>query len=323
MDKHKSIEARGLTTGYRSRRGDVVVASGIDASISSGELTCLLGPNGAGKSTLLKTLSAFQPPLAGEVLIEGRPLNGYTDAELAKVIGVVLTEKVTLGNMSVWEIVAMGRSPYTGFWGRLGEADREAVDEAISLIGIEHLSERPVGSLSDGERQKVMIAKALAQETPVIFLDEPTAFLDYPSKVEIMQLLHRLSRLKGKTVFMSTHDLELALQISDSIWLIDKNIGVETGTPEDLALSGGLERFFKREGIVFDPSEGVFKISHNITRRLAVTGSGIRRQMVDKALLRNGIESVNGPGGITIQPEGYEFNGQVYDTIGQLIETVV
>ena len=158
----------------------------------------------------MKTLSAFLPPLKGEIFIEHKRLGEYSDAELSKVIGVVLTEKLSLNNMSVEELVEMGRSPYTGFWGRMDKNDRRIVAESIALVGIDNLRGRMIQTLSDGERQKVMIAKALAQETPVIFLDEPTAFLDYPSKVEIMQLLQRLAREKNKTVFLSTHDLELA-----------------------------------------------------------------------------------------------------------------
>jgi iron complex transport system ATP-binding protein len=162
--------------------------------------------------------------------------------------------------MTVRELVGMGRYPYTGFWGKMGEADRRLIDEAIRLIKIEDLAQRQVLSLSDGERQKAMIAKALAQETPLIFLDEPTAFLDYPSKVEMMRLLHRLTRMQRKTIFLSTHDLELALQIADTIWLMDKEKGVCIGTPRSLALDGSISDYFERDGIRFDRERGVFTI---------------------------------------------------------------
>jgi len=173
----------------------------------------------------------------------GKKLTDYTDKQLATVIGVVLTEKCSLRNMTVEELVGMGRSPYTGFWGNLSKEDKNTVNDTIELVRIEDLKYRMVHTLSDGERQKVMIAKALAQETPVIFLDEPTAFLDFPSKVEIMQLLHHLSRSTNKTIFLSTHDLELALQIADKIWLMDKANGVTIGTPEDLSIDGCLSNF--------------------------------------------------------------------------------
>ena len=249
--KQPTIQIESLSTGYRSKNNVTVVAHDINATINGGELTCLLGPNGAGKSTLLRTLSAFLPPIKGDITIMGRNLRDYSDRELAKTIGVVLTEKTDLRNMTVEDLIGLGRSPYTGFWGTLHKQDREIVDRAIEMVGIEPLRGRMIHTLSDGERQKVMIAKALAQETPVIFLDEPTAFLDFPSKVEIMQLLHNLSRTTGKTIFLSTHDLELALQIADTIWLMDRNKGVMIGTPEQLAADGSLSSFFTQRGIEF------------------------------------------------------------------------
>ena len=249
--KQPTIQIESLSTGYRSKNNVTVVAHDINATINGGELTCLLGPNGACKSTLLRTLSAFLPPVKGDITIMGRNLRDYSDRELAKTIGVVLTEKTDLRNMTVEDLIGLGRSPYTGFWGTLHKQDREIVDRAIEMVGIEPLRGRMIHTLSDGERQKVMIAKALAQETPVIFLDEPTAFLDFPSKVEIMQLLHNLSRTTGKTIFLSTHDLELALQISDTIWLLDREKGVMIGTPEQLATDGSLNSFFNQRGIEF------------------------------------------------------------------------
>ena len=247
-----TIQIESLSTGYRNKNNVTIVAHDINATINGGELTCLLGPNGAGKSTLLRTLSAFLPPVKGDITIMGRNLRDYSDRELAKTIGVVLTEKTDLRNMTVEDLIGLGRSPYTGFWGTLHKQDLEIVDKAIGMVGIEPLRGRMIQTLSDGERQKVMIAKALAQETPVIFLDEPTAFLDFPSKVEIMQLLHNLSRTTGKTIFLSTHDLELALQISDTIWLMDRQKGVVIGTPEKLATDGSLNSFFTQRGIEFD-----------------------------------------------------------------------
>ena len=265
------------------------MASDICAGINSGELTCLLGANGVGKSTLLRTLSAFQPKLTGEIRIQGKEIGSYTDKQLSKVISVVLTEKCDIRNMTSVELIGLGRSPYTGFWGTLSKEDKEVVDHAINLVGISHLAHRMVHTLSDGERQKVMIAKALSQETPVIFLDEPTAFLDFPSKVEMMQLLHQLSRQTDKTIFLSTHDLELALQIADKIWLMDKVNGVTIGTPEDLSLDGTLSSFFARKGIVFDLETGLFRVNNEYTSQIRIVGHGQKYAMVRKALQRNGI----------------------------------
>lgn len=255
------IELKELTTGYRSKRGEHVVSKQITATLQAGELTCLLGPNGAGKSTLLRTLAAFQPPLSGKMLLDGQLLQEYTAQQLAMRIGVVLTERPSIKGMRVREMVAMGRSPYTGFWGGLKAEDETAVDEAIEQVGIRNLERRQVDTLSDGERQKVMIAKALAQQTPIIFLDEPTAFLDFPSKVEVLLLLRRLAREMQKTVFLSTHDIELALQTADRLWLMGRDTDeLIIGTPHELAATGALPRFFSGPGIVFDAEGLRFKI---------------------------------------------------------------
>jgi iron complex transport system ATP-binding protein len=262
--KDKTVDIRNLTIGYRNNNHDKIVAGNLNSTIFSGELTCLAGVNGVGKSTLLRTLSGFQPPLSGEIFIQNKKISSFSDKELAKIIGVVLTEKVDVRDMSVTELVSMGRIPYTGFWGKLTAEDKEIVEEAIRQVNISGLAERSIQTLSDGERQKVMIAKALAQQTPIIFLDEPTAFLDFPSRVEIMQLLHRLSRKTNKTIFLSTHDLELALQIADKLWLMDKKQGLVIGTPSELARDGSLEKFFSCEGVEFDRSTGVFKIKKQI-----------------------------------------------------------
>ena len=243
MRREETIRIEGLSIGYQNRHGVKKVAEGITDSIHSGELTCLLGENGAGKSTLLRTLSGFLPPISGDITILGEPLQSYRERELATVIGVVLTERTNLQNMTVTELVGMGRSPYTGFWGRLSAEDRAKVAAALNLVGIAALKDRLVQTLSDGERQKVMIAKALAQETPIIFLDEPTAFLDYPSKVEVLNLLGRLSREMGKTIFLSTHDLELALRVADRVWLMTKLGSVQAGLPENLFIDPETGRF--------------------------------------------------------------------------------
>ena len=260
MTDGETIQLINLGIGYMTKHGVRTVAEGINGTIRKGELTCLLGANGVGKSTLLRTLSAFQPMTAGEVLIEGHDMTSFSDKEMSRLIGVVLTEKPDVRNMRVRELVSLGRSPYTGFWGTYSKEDLKIVDEAISLVGIDMLSRRMVHTLSDGERQKVMIAKALAQQTPVIYLDEPTAFLDYPSKVEVLQLLRRISREAGKTIFLSTHDVELALQLADMVWLMSHEEGMTVGTPRQLAQQGALSRFIEREGITFDAETLTIKI---------------------------------------------------------------
>jgi len=261
-----------VSIGYAAKTTSKVVAAHLHAAISSGELTCLLGRNGIGKSTLLRTLSAFQPPLSGDILmtIDGRPtpLHALTSRQLSRTVGIVLTERPDVQNMTARELVGMGRQPYTGFWGTLSADDLRIVDDAIDMVGITPLSDRPVHTLSDGERQKVMIAKALAQQTPVIYLDEPTAFLDFPSKVETMQLLKRLARGDGqteasrKTIFLSTHDVELAIALADKLWLMEPH-GLCVGTPRQLADQGALSRFIDRPGITFDRETRTIHVTEN------------------------------------------------------------
>lgn len=319
-----TIDIRNLVTGYSPGRDPNVVTCGINASLRSGELTCLLGPNGAGKSTLLKTLSSFLPPLDGDITLLGRPLRSYSNTARSRLIGVVLTDRVSLDNMSARELAGLGRTPYTGFWGRLSADDKAIVDESLELVGISGLADRMVDTLSDGERQKVMIAKALVQQTPVIFLDEPTAFLDYPSKVELMQLLLSLSRDHGKTIFMSTHDIELALLTADRVWLIDKPHGVATGTPEDLALDGSLARYFEREGVKFDMSTGMFSVSFPTRRTVAVKGDGARYNMMVKALARNAIALSDASSDeIVVTPEAFMYGGESFCDIASLLDKLL
>ncbi len=326
-----TIILEDLSIGYGSKKKPTVVADGINAAITGGELTCLLGSNGVGKSTLLRTLSAFIPKLSGRIVLDGRDLESYSSKELSRTVSVVLTEKPDVGSMPVTELVSLGRSPYTGFWGICGEDDRRAVDEAMEMVGISRLAKRAVATLSDGERQKVMIAKALAQQTDVIFLDEPTAFLDFPSKVEMMQLLHQISSNTGKTVFMSTHDLELALQIADTVWLMDREKGIATGTPEDLAIDGRLGSFFNSKDIRFDRSTGLFRVRGHCTRSIRLSGSDkTMLAMARKALLRNGIETDNvAENGISIKADSgvfYIYKGVTTvtkaATVKEMIETV-
>lgn len=212
-----AITTNRLTVGYRGHR----VVEDISLSLPCGRLVCLLGPNGAGKSTLLRTLCGFQPPIEGTVTISGSDITTMSAAEVARLVSVVLTDRPLTPSLTAAEMVGMGRAPYTGFWGRLSDDDRRLVSEAMQTVGIAPLATRRMGQLSDGERQKMMIAKALAQHTPVIVLDEPTAFLDYPSKVAVMKTLTRLAHDEGKTILMSTHDLELAAQLGDELMEIE------------------------------------------------------------------------------------------------------
>lgn len=216
-----------LSTGYGNR----VVSFGLTAGLCVGKVTCLLGPNGAGKSTLLRTIAGYQKPLAGKM-----------DEVSPETLGMVLTERMDAMGLSVKEVVAMGRHPYTGYFGRLSAEDEQVVDKAMNLTHTEEFANRTFQSLSDGERQKVMIAKALAQETPIILMDEPSAFLDFPSKVKLMLLLRDLAHKQGKAILLSTHDVGIALKTADVLWLMQDG-GMTIGTPQELQEAGAIDAF--------------------------------------------------------------------------------
>ena len=249
------ISLQNLTVGY----GEKAVLSDINQTLQAGQMVCLLGANGAGKSTILRTLAGFLPPLSGKVLVDGRDLNSLSVSERSKAVSVVLTERVEVPYMKVADLVGMGRSPYTGFFGTLTKEDKAIVGEAIEMVGIGNLAERTIDTLSDGERQKAFLAKALAQQTPIILLDEPTAFLDFHAKVSTLRLMLKLAHETNKTIFLSTHDVEMAIQLSDELWIVQDG-NISTGTTASLTESGILERFLQDEGISFDEKELTLRI---------------------------------------------------------------
>jgi iron complex transport system ATP-binding protein len=257
------LATRDLTIGYASRKqAGRVVAESLTLDLWSGQLVCLLGPNGAGKSTLMRTLAGLQPQLDGEIKLVGEHLENIAPAQLARNLSLVLAERVEAGNMRVRELVTLGRTPYTGWLGHITCQDIDKVDEALRMTDTLQYQHRRVDQLSDGERQKVMLARALAQDTDLILLDEPTAHLDLPNRVDMMRLLHQLTRQTGKAILLSTHELDLALQAADRLWLLAPGGKLATGTPEDLVLNGTFEATFTRTdarvGFYFDRETGSF-----------------------------------------------------------------
>lgn len=252
------LTAQNLAIGYHhGKRTEQTIMKDLNFSLHPGELTCLLGANGAGKSTLLRTLSASQPQLDGYLMLKDRPLQFYSEKELSTLIGVVLTDKTQAGGLTVSELVALGRQPHTGFFGRLHKHDQELIAQALNQVGISHKANCYTAELSDGERQKVMIAKALVQECPLIILDEPTAFLDVASRIEIMTLLHKLATEDHKAILLSTHDIEQALVLSDKLWLMTDQ-KLQCGVTEDIILSGAMDDLFGHDNISFDHAHGVY-----------------------------------------------------------------
>ncbi|MEA5554488.1 ABC transporter ATP-binding protein [Anabaena cylindrica UHCC 0172] len=278
-----------LTIGYKTSQKTIRnVAANISTSLQAGELVCLLGANGAGKSTLLRTLAGMQPPIAGEVKLLEDDIYKLPPQELAKRLSLVLTEKIDVGMLSAYALVTMGRYPYTDWWGRLSSEDENIINWAIKSVGAVNLAQRNVSELSDGERQKIMIARALAQSPMVMLLDEPTAFLDLPRRVEIMKLLRQLARDTNQAILLSTHDLDLALRLADKIWLLGNNGILHVGAPEDLILNGIFADTFRSEGVEFDMFSGEFHLHTPYKGEVNLRGEGVAAIWTIRALKRVG-----------------------------------
>ena len=234
------LKTKDLHIGYK----DKAILPPINVSLDEGNLIALIGPNGAGKSTLFKTLTAHIKPISGSIELMGKELSEYSSKEKAMLIGLVLTERPDDMFLKVYDVVASGRCPYTNFFGKIEKEDENIIQESLDIVGINHLKDRYFNTLSDGEKQKVMIAKTLAQNTPIIFMDEPTAFIDYPSKIELFSLMKKLSKERNKTIIFSSHDLELLLRYTDDIWMISKGKELVSAKKDDLLESGILKEYF-------------------------------------------------------------------------------
>ncbi len=249
------IELRHISLGFDSRR----LVTDASTRFECGKITALLGRNGTGKSTLLRTIAALQRPIEGEVFVGGDNIAELGSQQLSRRLSFVNTERVDVEALRVFDVVAIGRSPYTDWMGRLGAEDEAMVRRSISLAGIDHLADRFVDTLSDGECQRVMIARALAQDTPAILLDEPTSFLDLPNRYELCRLLRELAHCQNKCIIFSTHELDIALSLSDSIALVDTPQLVHLDT-EEMVKSGSIERLFNSDFVGFDPATRSIRI---------------------------------------------------------------
>ncbi|MGQ9814986.1 MAG: ABC transporter ATP-binding protein [Candidatus Roseilinea sp.] len=340
------LETFDLAIGYGKAIGigshsagkqTTVLANQLNLRLQASEVVCLLGPNGAGKSTLMRTLAGIQPPLAGRVEIGGRDIHKMSPAQIARLLAIVLTERIDAGNLAACELVALGRHAYTGWRGTLHKRDHVIVDRALRAVQADLLRWRPVNELSDGERQKVMIARALAQEPVVLLLDEPTAFLDLPRRVEIIAMLRDLARSTGCGILLSTHDLDLALRSADRIWLLGNGGAIRTGMPEELVLNGAFNVTFDSAGGEFDASQGSFRLKRARCGSAVVRGRGAYAYWTMRALERIGFEVSaadshlfnghkqlevdvaphNGSYRWTVHKDG---DTQVYTSLGELVE---
>lgn len=278
-----------LIIGYHAGKKHAKEVSGpLALDLYAGQLICLLGPNGCGKSTLLRTLSGLQEPLSGNIALQGEDLARLKPAQVAKKLSLVLTDNVRSGNLDVYSLISLGRYPHSGWLGTLNEKDRAIIEHAMEVTYTSSFRERKMDSLSDGECQKVMLARAIAQDTPVIILDEPTAHLDLPSRIQLMRLLHQLARETNKAIVLSTHELDLALQVADQIWLMSTGGELVAGLPEELVLNGSFQLAFDKDGINFDPATGNFVIHNGGREQIIVEGEGTAAFWTRKALARKG-----------------------------------
>lgn len=288
------LQVKELVIGYkRTADGHKKVAGPLNLEMYAGQLVCLLGPNGCGKSTLLRSIAGLQPVLNGYIEVEGQRLDQLPPAHIAKIISLVLTDNVRSGNLDVYSLIALGRYPHTGWLGTLSKKDKEIIDLAIQSTHTAAFLPRKLDSLSDGECQKVMLARALAQDTPLVILDEPTAHLDLPSRIQLMGLLHQLAREMNKAILISTHELDLALQAADEIWLMSDG-DLTTGLPEELVLNGSFQQAFDKEGILFDTSTGTFNLHHKGIKQIRIQGEGKVVFWTKRALVRMGYEILSG-----------------------------
>jgi iron complex transport system ATP-binding protein len=315
------LTTQNLSIGYSRRGTTEAVQSALNLELRAGELVCLIGPNGSGKSTLLRTLTGLQKPLAGKTCIDEREISKLKQREKAMLISLVLTERVDIENATVYNIVSLGRHPHSNWWGNITNEEDKIICEAIEMVHLEHKMYHNINELSDGERQRVMIAKALAQDTPIIMLDEPTAHLDLPNRVEIMLLLHRLAHKTDKAILLSTHELDLALQAADRIWLISSERGIEFGVPEDLVFNGSFNHAFESKSYYFNAANGNFSLNYPMTRKVWISGHKTRMYWTLRALARAGYMVVEGAEThIFVTEVGWELNEKEIPTVENLLK---
>jgi iron complex transport system ATP-binding protein len=293
------LSTHNMAVGYGQGNKRTVLLKNLNLELSQGTLVALLGKNGAGKSTMLRAITCDTQPIEGTVEIDGKASTVISKRDLSRLVALVATERIMGGAFTIRELVALGRQPHTGFLGRLSDHDREVVQRSLEAVGIDHKAEQHVAELSDGERQKAMIAKALAQETPIIVLDEPTAFLDVASRLETMKLLHSLAREQNKAVLLSSHDISQSLLLADELWVITSNREVITGTTEQVVMSGAMDRVFDNTSILFnnDLCDYETQLPSSLSVSLDCDDEALRHCVVN-ALLRNGVAV--GEGGSTV-----------------------
>ncbi len=287
-----SVQLKNLSTAYRGKGGIKFVSQGLNVSIRQGEFVALLGTNGCGKSTLLRTIAGLQEAFVGQVFINEADIQSLSNKEKARLLSLVLTDKVQSNYFLVEDIVSIGRYPHIGALGILSKQDKAIIDKSLKQCNLESYKTRDYSDLSDGEKQRVMLARALAQDTALMMLDEATAHLDLPSRVELMKMLRDLAKETQKAILLSTHELDLALQWCDTIWLMNKDGNLRVGAPEDLVLNGSFSEVFDSELFNFDIPSGLFKINKASRGNIHIKGEAIKRLWTKKAVEREGFTAV-------------------------------
>jgi iron complex transport system ATP-binding protein len=281
------LSVDSLKIGYVTGTRKTILLPPLNATAKEGELIAIIGRNGIGKSTLLRTLAGIQISLGGEILYSGKNIRDYTRNELALKVGYISTEQVKVSNMSVYDLVSIGRYPHTNWFGRINPNDHMIVMDAIKMTSMTEFCHKNISELSDGERQKAMIARILAQDAGLMIMDEPTAFLDIGSKYEILHLMHQLTRNSGKTIIFSTHDMQSAVSQSDKIWLILDN-ELKDGAPEDLMIEGAFDHLFESSHVQFNSGDGSFSFCGADMGNFYVEGRGMIKHWTEEALKREG-----------------------------------
>jgi len=289
------LHIQNLTNGLcLSHDNNLVLQENLNLHLQSGEFVCLLGPNGAGKSTLLRILMGFFPTLQGIILYNNRNIKEITLKELAHIAAVVLTDRFSDPYLTAMDVVSLGRYPYSSWIGQLKEEDLEMISKTVHSLGIDQLMGKVFQKLSDGEKQKILIARALVQDTPFIFLDEPIAFVDSPGRIEIMEMLSSIAHKHHKGILMTTHDIETALEYADMLWLMNRDKPIETGIPEDLAMQGKINAYFDKSAIQFDRFSARFRLQNKKQKAtIFIKNDSLQTFWLWKALTRTGFKLVN------------------------------
>lgn len=313
------LSAENLSVGYDEK----VVLSNLNFKIYSGDFICLMGSNGRGKTTLLKTICNLIDSISGNIFLNGKKLEELAQSYIAQNISLVLTERLELPNSTVHEVVSHGRAPYTNFWGTLSDEDNEVILNSLDSLNIRDWSNRQFDTLSDGQKQKVLIARALAQDTPILFLDEPTNFLDIPHKMELMSLLKKVARKHDKAIFFTSHDWDVVLTMCSLVWAIDSSGKIHSGMPEELVINSTLDDCFFADGIKFSTTTGRFEETFTPIKKVAIDCSEIKKKWLGHALKKEYIcIDPSSPDVITYENDFYVYKSKKYTSLFELIYAI-